>query len=445
MSGARLAVVGAGIAGLACAHRLATRGHRVTVYEREPRPGGRMSTVEAGGFRIDIGTNLLVGHYHRLQALLAELGIADQWFEFQVGAGGVLRDQALTSFTPQSLLEVIGYQGLSLASRLELVRYFLGTLRWQGELDFFDLSAGDDELDGIDAYSWTRDHVTPEVAEYLVDPFIRTFHFHGAHHLSMKYFHALAVLFMTEGGFRSYGLRDLMIALPRALASRLDVRFGTPVRAVAGGPGGVVVETTGKVESFDQAVLAVPGPVARRLLLDPGAAQAELLTAVRYSSTLSIAYAVPRAVVADFEGIWVPWKESRIVSEGTNETCKGCADDRDCVLNLAVHEEAARGLLTLPDPEAARLVADEWGRLFPAYAGKLRPLHVQRWRHALPVYGPGTITKVKRLLPEAQGAKGIWFAGDWLNSPWVEGALRGGERTADRIHDALAAGAPDPA
>ncbi|WP_166016067.1 MULTISPECIES: NAD(P)-dependent oxidoreductase [Chelativorans] len=39
-SGKKVAVVGAGPAGLACAHRLAMYGHEVTVYEARPKPGG---------------------------------------------------------------------------------------------------------------------------------------------------------------------------------------------------------------------------------------------------------------------------------------------------------------------------------------------------------------------------------------------------------------------
>ncbi len=39
-TGKRVAVVGAGPAGLACAHRLAMYGHAVTIYEARPRPGG---------------------------------------------------------------------------------------------------------------------------------------------------------------------------------------------------------------------------------------------------------------------------------------------------------------------------------------------------------------------------------------------------------------------
>ena len=39
-TGKRVAVVGAGPSGLACAHRLAMKGHDVTVLERRPKPGG---------------------------------------------------------------------------------------------------------------------------------------------------------------------------------------------------------------------------------------------------------------------------------------------------------------------------------------------------------------------------------------------------------------------
>lgn len=39
-TGKRIAIVGAGPAGLACAHRLAMKGHEVTIYDARPKPGG---------------------------------------------------------------------------------------------------------------------------------------------------------------------------------------------------------------------------------------------------------------------------------------------------------------------------------------------------------------------------------------------------------------------
>ncbi|MBW8717674.1 MAG: FAD-dependent oxidoreductase [Variovorax paradoxus] len=49
------AVVGAGIAGVACARTLVQAGHKVTVFEREAAPGGRMASVDTAFGRFDSG------------------------------------------------------------------------------------------------------------------------------------------------------------------------------------------------------------------------------------------------------------------------------------------------------------------------------------------------------------------------------------------------------
>jgi phytoene desaturase len=59
----RIAVVGAGVGGLAVAARLAAAGHRVTVYERSGAVGGKLGRyvrdTPAGTFRFDTGPSLL--------------------------------------------------------------------------------------------------------------------------------------------------------------------------------------------------------------------------------------------------------------------------------------------------------------------------------------------------------------------------------------------------
>jgi phytoene desaturase len=54
-----IAVVGAGLGGIGAAVRLAAAGHRVTLLEKNERPGGKMNLVEAGGFRFDTGPSLI--------------------------------------------------------------------------------------------------------------------------------------------------------------------------------------------------------------------------------------------------------------------------------------------------------------------------------------------------------------------------------------------------
>ncbi|MBP7275273.1 MAG: phytoene desaturase [Kiritimatiellae bacterium] len=52
-------VIGAGLGGLAVAARLAHRGWRVTVVERDASPGGKMNQWRTGGFRFDTGPSLV--------------------------------------------------------------------------------------------------------------------------------------------------------------------------------------------------------------------------------------------------------------------------------------------------------------------------------------------------------------------------------------------------
>lgn len=52
------AIIGAGIAGLASAVRLATAGHQVTVYEAQAGPGGKLTQFSLGDYRFDLGPSL---------------------------------------------------------------------------------------------------------------------------------------------------------------------------------------------------------------------------------------------------------------------------------------------------------------------------------------------------------------------------------------------------
>lgn len=52
-------VIGAGIGGLAAACLLAKKGYDVTVFEKNPAPGGKMNQTEAKGYRFDTGPSLL--------------------------------------------------------------------------------------------------------------------------------------------------------------------------------------------------------------------------------------------------------------------------------------------------------------------------------------------------------------------------------------------------
>lgn len=78
----RFAIVGAGIAGLACASALKSAGQAVTVFERDEFPGGRAATLIAGAGPYDHGAQYFTASDDRFVAVLQRWladGIVQRW------------------------------------------------------------------------------------------------------------------------------------------------------------------------------------------------------------------------------------------------------------------------------------------------------------------------------------------------------------------------------
>ena len=73
----RVAVVGAGYAGLAAAMTLARAGARPTVFEANRTPGGRARRVEYRGALLDNGQHVLLGAYRETLAFMREAGVPE--------------------------------------------------------------------------------------------------------------------------------------------------------------------------------------------------------------------------------------------------------------------------------------------------------------------------------------------------------------------------------
>lgn len=55
-----IAIIGAGVAGLATAARLQSKGYQVTIYEKNESIGGRMNVIQKDGFTFDLGPTIVM-------------------------------------------------------------------------------------------------------------------------------------------------------------------------------------------------------------------------------------------------------------------------------------------------------------------------------------------------------------------------------------------------
>jgi phytoene dehydrogenase-like protein len=185
-------VVGAGVAGLTAAARLARADKQVTVLEKASHPGGRAATRVKDGYHLNLGPHALyVGG--AATRLLAELGVS---YSFGIPKQVLALDGGRVERYPTDLPSTFSTRLLDARDKLELLRFF-------ATLPLAKASA----VAGVDAESWiARTAHRPRVRR-LIGAFMRT----------VAYSAAL----------------DLVSA--EVLVSRLQLAIKHPVRYVDGG------------------------------------------------------------------------------------------------------------------------------------------------------------------------------------------------------------------
>ncbi|WHT21043.1 FAD-dependent oxidoreductase [Crossiella sp. CA-258035] len=290
MSRARVAVIGAGVAGLTAAYLLQRR-FEVTLFEKEdrlgghahthdlPTPDGRLAAVDSGFIVHNERT------YPNLLRLFRELDVATQDSEMSmsVSCAGCGLEYAGARRLP-GLFAQPGNLGNPRYLRMlaEVRRFHRHARRLLADEDTWDVTLG--AFLAIGGYSryFVEHFMLPVVsavwsagpelsrqypARYLFEFLCN----HGL--LSVGGSHQWRTV---TGGSRSY--------VERAAKNLAAVRTSTPVRAVHRSPDGVLVrDADDELHTFDRVVLATHADQALALLAEPTPAERAVLGAFRYS------------------------------------------------------------------------------------------------------------------------------------------------------------------
>lgn len=419
----KIAVVGAGIAGLACAYELTKAGHTVTVYESEPDVGGRMRHREKDGLKFDIGATHLIPNYTHMLEYVDELGL--EWMPMDFCTYGLFRDGEIKPI----------HKALTMKGTLALANAY----RKVGEgSDFRDLETIVKE-DTDNAYDYAVKEFGQEIADYIVDPFTAAYQFHRATEVSKATL--IAVLESVKASKTKWDLHRIkggMSVLPQALADKVDtVHTNTEVTKVENTDDGVVIHSARGEEQFDYAVVSTIAPSADWIITNPTPGQKDVISNTEYAKSVSIAFTVDADSLPQTSITWVPYVENTKFSGISNEVMKGddLRNNGKQLLCTWMHDGWAREMIDKSDEEIWEAVMEEFPKICPWITKEdLQPHDLQKWEAAMPKFAHGHLTRVHNYLESGeQGSNRVWLCGDYLNSPWTEGALWNGKRVAQDV------------
>jgi oxygen-dependent protoporphyrinogen oxidase len=445
---AKVAVIGGGVAGLACAWKLARAGHEVIVLEREPVAGGRMRSerVETprGVFVVDRGAQFVASGYRNMMGLVEALGLAPKLHGVGRTSNAILRDGRLH---PGDWGEPIAFARsrlLPVRAKLRLPRLLLEIARRRRVLDPYEptrAAAIDREslADGLARL------VGVEAMESLLAPaFSATFDADPEDH-SLA-FALLAVRFVL-GGFRLLAFEGGIGLLTQTLAAQLPVRTGCAVHRVETDARGARIALTsgGRDETLeaDAAVVAVPGNLVAGLVPTLTVDERGFFERVRYVRGMVCFVMTERApATLPWYGVAFPRREDvGLYGLAVDHWKPGVAPAGAGLVNAALTAAAAERLRDAPDDA---VVAHAVDALAKTPVGRLDPVAsaVHRWDPMLPLFPAGHLSALAAFEARAARSPRLAFAGDWRLGPYTEMALTSGLRAATQLTHCLDAPFP---
>lgn len=419
----RIAIVGAGIAGLGTAHLLTRAGHQVTVFEAASRLGGHAHTVDVtlDGIRHPVDTGFLVYNertYPRLKALFAELDVATVASTMSFA---VRHDGAGIEWAGTSLASLFAHPGTACRPRYwkmlaEIFRFNRAAtaMHARGAVPALSLGAylnaggygvpfRDWYLLPMTAAIWSSPR--RDVLEFPLPAFVRFCHNHG-----------LLQIFdrpqwrTVAGGSRNY--------VDKIAARLTDVRCGEPVQRVLRDDDGVSITSPSHArERFDGVVMACHSNQAQALLGDASHAERALLAGVRYQDNRVVLHTDARLLPRS-KRAWSAWNYLAV-------------DDPDGDRAVAV-SYLINQLQPLPWERPVVVTLNPPFEPDPASV-------IDEFSYAHPLLD-GRALAAQAHIAQAQGTRRTWFAGAWLGYGFHEDGLASAHAVADSIASSVTQG-----
>ncbi len=433
--GKRVVVVGAGFAGLACAHELAAAGYTVSIFEARPRVGGRVLTftdfvpgkvVEGGGELIGSNHPAWVAYADRFGLEFLDVTEAED-AEFPIILGGRRLSRAESESLYEEMAAALGRMNADAAPV---------------DADQAWLAPGAAALDTRTTKEWIESlDCSPLCRQGLTVQFTAD---NGQDAARQSYLGNLAQV--KGGGLEKYWTESEVYRcrggnqqLARRLADAIGPErlvIGMPVKSIEDQGQRVIVTTAdGRPIGCDDVVLAVPPTVWGRIDIRPA-----LPAAIRPQMGTNVKYLAH--VKSRF------WREARLSPDSLTDgdvsmtwegTDNQSGDEGACLTAFSGGPAAEACRSRTGDARTAAYRASI-GAVYPEFPDQFRGARFMDWpgdewtRTGYSFPAPGQVTTVGPLLHAGVGR--LHFAGEhacYAFVGYMEGALHSGSHVAKRL------------
>lgn len=416
-----VAVVGAGISGLALTHELTKRGVETLTFEAESQPGGIIQSRTIDGHVLELGPQRL-----RLagpvKSLLGDMGLLTELREGHTDQPLYIYQDGKFRVAPLSVREAVTTDLLSWRGKLRVLAepFTAGPQPGESVEEFLTRKFGPEAAHRLFAPLYTGLYGTAAdemLVEYSLGKALKR---HGIEGSILKAVAPYAIKGRDPPPIVTFekGLQRL----PEALAERHAdaIRFSTPVEAVKPDGEGYEVVTDSGRHHVDAVGMTAAAPAAAEILEPVDGSLAGTLREFNYNPIVVVHLASAAGVVghgcqilpeAGYETLGMTWNASML--------------DRDEVYTAYLGGSEGETLAERTDEEIGAVAAAEFEELLDAEASVIS---VHRWDPGMPAYDRSWAA-LDRLDPP----EGIGFVTNYTDRAGIIGRLAEAKTVADRL------------
>jgi protoporphyrinogen oxidase len=434
----RVAVIGAGLAGVAVARQLAERGFSVAVLERAERPGGRCAGELYEGFDLEPASAVMSTADRRLLGWIVDVGLRDELLPLRPMVIATAHRDRVAPVDSRGLLGIARTPGIRVREALRLVR-LPRLMKRYGDRLAFDAPERAASLDDRSVYDFGRLYFGESIVDGWMAPgtagtfpteprqasralFLRRHRDHARANRGLPR--------ATLGAVVDEAARRLPLQLAAEVA-RIEPGAASPLRAVM---------ADGRAFECEAVVVATDAVDAARIAAPIlSTAECDGLARVRYAPALVLAAGLRRPFTPHPMEIFCSAREESPlatvllepgVSGGRVPHDRGLATLRATAAWSAANAAA-------PDEAVVKSLREAFGRLYPEFERALLFEKVLRVERAYPHFDVGRyrdIARFERVQGDLRrGGRRVYFAGDYLVDPSWEGALTSAAKAAAAV------------